>query len=225
MSDKKYVKGNEAVKILGIHQRTLYQWEEKGWIETIRTNGGMRMYNVEKFLKEKECKGDEKCVKNLEELGKEKKKLKLCYVRVSSMGQKDDLERQKKLIREKYPDHLMIQDIGSGINLNKKGILKIIELGIEGKIDELVIAYKDRLVRYGYELVEHIIKKYSGGKIVIMNEKDDLEPEEELAFDVLQIMNVFVAKMNGLRKYKKKDKVEKNDSVENPKKVEKKKKM
>ena len=119
------------------------------------------------------------------------------------MGQKDDLERQKLLIREKYPNHLMIQDIGSGVNLNRKGLRKIIRLGIEGKISELVMAYKDRLTRYGYELIEDIIKEYSEGKIIIVNKKDNLEPEE-LAFDVLQIMNVFVAKMNGLRKYRKK---------------------
>jgi len=73
----------------------------------------------------------------------------------------------------------------------------------------LVIAYKDRLARYGYELIEHIIEKHSKGKIIIMDKKDKLEPEEELAYDVLQIMNVFVAKMNGLRKYKKQ--AEKNE--------------
>jgi len=186
-----------------VHQRTLYQWEEKGKIKTIRTPSGQRLYNVEDFIKEKENKEDEKCVKNLNELDKKQERINICYVRVSSMSQKDDLERQKNLIRKKYPSHLMIEDIGSGINLNKRGILKIIELGIEGKINELVIAYKDRLARYGYELIEHIIEKYSKGKIIIINKKDDLEPEEELAYDVLQIMNVFVAKMNGLRKYKK----------------------
>jgi putative resolvase len=200
---KKYMGGKEASELLGVHQRTLYQWEEKGWIETIRTDGGKRMYNVEKYIKEKECKEDKDCIKDVDELDKKKGKLKLCYVRVSSMGQKEDLERQKKAIREKYPNHIMIQDMGSGINLNKRGIQKIIDLGIEGKIEELVVAYKDRLARYGYELIEHIIEKYSKGKIIIINKKDDLEPEEELAFDVLQIMNVFVAKMNGLRKYKK----------------------
>lgn len=210
----KYVGGREASKLLGVHQRTLYQWDKKGWIETIRTEGNKRRYNVEKFLKEKECKDDEECIKNLDELDKKEGKLNISYVRVSSLGQKDDLERQKKLIKEKYPNHMMIQDIGSGINLNKKGIQKIIDLGIEGKINELVVAYKDRLARYGYELIERIIEKYSKGKIIIVNKKDDLEPEEELAYDVLQIMNVFVAKMNGLRKYKKKDK--KNDKkVEN----------
>ena len=211
--NKKYMGGKEASELLGVHQRTLYQWEEKGWIETIRTDGGKRMYNVEKYMKEKECKEDKKCIKDVDELDKRKGKLKLCYVRVSSMGQKEDLERQKKLIREKYPNHTMIQDIGSGINLNKRGIQKIIDLGIEGKIEELVVAYKDRLARYGYELIEHIIEKYSKGKIIIINKKDDLEPEEELAFDVLQIMNVFVAKMNGLRKYKikKEEKIDKKE--------------
>ena len=211
--NKKYMGGKEASELLGVHQRTLYQWEEKGWIETIRTDGGKRMYNVEKYMKEKECKEDKKCIKDVDELDKRKGKLKLCYVRVSSMGQKEDLERQKKLIREKYPNHTMIQDIGSGINLNKRGIQKIIDLGIEGKIEELVVAYKDRLARYGYELIEHIIEKYSKGKIIIINKKDDLEPEEELAFDVLQIMNVFVSKMNGLRKYKikKEEKIDKKE--------------
>lgn len=200
---KKYVGGKEACAILGIHQRTLYQWDEKGKIKTIRTPGGKRLYNVEDFLKIKECNEDEKCIKNLDELNVKKGKLNLCYVRVSSKKQEEDLYRQKKLIRDKYPNHLMIEDMGSGINLNKRGILKIIELAIDGKINELVIAYKDRLARYGYELIEHLINKYSNGKIIIINKKDNLEPEEELAFDVLQIMNVFVAKMNGLRKYKK----------------------
>src|SRR3989338_3189268 len=125
------------------------------------------------------------------------------YVRVSSLSQVDDLERQKRYIKDKYPEHLIIQDIGSGVNLNKKGIRKIIRLGIEGKINEVVVAYKDRLTRFGYELIEDIIKEYSKGKVIVINKIDKLEPETELVYDVLQIMNVFVAKMNGLRKYKK----------------------
>ena len=104
----------------------------------------------------------------------------------------------------------MIEDIGSGINLTKRGIRKIIRLAIAGRINEVVVAYKDRLARFGYELIEELIKEYSKGKIIIMNAKDDREPEEELAMDVLEIMNVFVAKKNGLRKYKKKKQEENN---------------
>ena len=197
----KYIGGKEASELLGVHQRTLYQWEKNGKIETIRTPGGKRLYNVESFLKEKELiKNHEDVFTQLDKF----KKVKVSYIRVSSIGQKNDLERQKQEILSQYPDHLMISDIGSGLNLNKRGIRKIIKLAIEGKIDELVITYKDRLARFGFDLIEDLIHEYSNGKIIIMNKKDNVLPEEELAYDVLQIMNVFVAKMNGLRKYKKK---------------------
>jgi putative resolvase len=201
-----YIGGKQASQRLGVHQRTLYQWEEKKIIDTIRMPGGKRLYNVDKYIRdhgEYNAKDDNK-IKDIDELDGKEGKLNLSYVRVSSIGQKDDLERQKKSIKDKYPDHIMIEDIGSGINLNKRGIRKIIKLAIAGKVNELVVAYKDRLARFGYELIEDLIKEYSGGTIKVINKKDDMEPEEELAKDVLQIMNVFVAKMNGLRKYKKK---------------------
>jgi len=76
-------------------------------------------------------------------------------------------------------------------------------MAIQGKIKELVVVHKDRLCRFGYELIEDLIIKYSNGKITIMEEKENKEPKEELVEDVLQIMNIFVAKMNGLRKYNK----------------------
>ena len=204
MSNIEFVGGKEASHILGVHQRTLYQWEEKGEIETIRTSGNKRLYNVKKYLASK-VKANNVC-DNLDDLDNNNEKLNICYVRVSTHGQKDDLERQKELMKSKYKDYEMIEDIGSGLNLNKRGIRKIIELAIEGKINKLVIAHKDRLVRFGYELIEDLIKKYSDGTIEIINEiKEDIKkPEEELVNDVLQIMNVYVAKMNGLRRYKKK---------------------
>lgn len=198
----KYVGGKQASILLGVHQRTLYLWEEKGLIETIRTPGGKRLYNVSKFIKDKKNEEDEKIVE-LDEIENINEKINIGYVRVSSLSQKDDLERQKRMMIRKYPNHKIIMDIGSGINFNRKGIRQIIKLAIAGKINEVIVAYKDRLTRFGYELLEDLIKEYSNGKIIIINKVDDLEPEEELVKDVLQLMNVFVAKMNGLRKYKK----------------------
>ena len=165
----------------------------------------MRLYNVDKYLRDINITSKYKCIcgDELDSLDK-KGKLNLSYVRVSSNGQKDDLERQLKLIKSEYPDNIIIRDIGSGINLNRRGLKKIINLAIQGKVNRLVVAYKDRLTRFGFDLIEDIIKKYSNGKIIVLNKKDDMEPEEELVKDVLQLMNVFVAKMNGLRKYKKK---------------------
>ena len=194
-----FVKGQKAAELLGVHQRTLYLWEEKGLIETIRTPSNHRLYNVKKYLENLKC--ENKACENLEELNK-LEKINICYVRVSSNNQKDDLERQKEQMINAYPNHVLIEDIGSGLNLNKRGIKKIIKLAIDGKINEVVVAYRDRLTRFGFELIEELIEEYSGGKIIILNEKEKIEPEEELIKDIMAIMNVYVAKMNGLRKYK-----------------------
>ena len=197
----KYSGGKEASEKLGVHQRTLMQWDKKGLIKVIRTPGNKRLYDVEGFLKEHKLNIEDKIniIENTND------KLNICYVRVSTNGQKDDLKRQKEMMKELYNDYMIIEDIGSGLNLNKKGLRKIIDLAIEGRVNKLVIAHKDRLVRFGYELIEDLIKKYSNGEIIIVNKKEEVKkPEEELIYDVLQIMNVYVAKMNGLRRYKKK---------------------
>jgi len=91
--------------------------------------------------------------------------------------------------------------------MTKRGLIKILDLAIEGKVKELVVVHKDRLTRFGYDLIEYFIKKYSNGKIVILEADKDIEPEEELVKDVLQVMNVFVAKMNGRRKYKNRERI------------------
>lgn len=203
MNNLEFVGGKEASKILGVHQRTLYQWEEKGEIETIRTSGNKRLYNIKKYLASK-VKANNICDK-LDDLDNKNEKLNICYVRVSTQNQKDDLERQKLLMTTKYPNNIIIEDIGSGLNLNKRGINKIIHLAIKGKINELVVTYKDRLTRFGFELIEEIITKYSNGKIIILNKSEEISQEEELVKDVMAIMNVYVAKINGLRRYKNKE--------------------
>lgn len=182
-----YVKRNEAIKTLGICYQTLYKIAERKEIETIKV-GKNTLYNINKYLREKNVL--------------HKEKIKICYCRVSSNKQKEDLERQIKYMKEKYPTHVIIKDIGSGLNYKRKGLLEIIEKSINGEIDELVITYKDRLTRFGYELIEFLITKYSNGKIIIMNKNEEETPVEELTKDIISIMNVYVAKVNGLRKYK-----------------------
>lgn len=208
MNKNEYVGGKKASQMLGVHQRTLYQWDEKKLIDTIRTPGGKRLYNVNKYLKENDesekYEVNKKDINKLNKLDEGNEKLNLSYVRVSSRGQANDLERQKRLVADEYPDHIMVEDIGSGVNFNRRGLNKIIDLALAGRVNELVIAYKDRLARVGYELIERLIREYSGGEIIIINAKDDMEPEEELMNDMMDIMNVFVAKRNRLRKYKKK---------------------
>ena len=200
-----FISGKKASEILGVHQRTLYLWDNKKTIETIRTPGGKRLYNVKKYLEESNRNKSNVTKMNIPEINDKLQSFKVNYIyaRVSSLGQKEYLERQKTLLQKEYPDYKLITDIGSGMNLNRPGLRKIIDRSIEGKVNEIVIVHKDRLCRFGYNLIEDLIKKYSDGKIVIMSSIKDKEPKEELVDDVLQIMNIFVAKINGIRKYEK----------------------
>ena len=186
-----YVRRKEVLDVLKVHYQTLYRMEEKGLIDVKRTVGGHRLYNLAKYLKEN----------NMDDA---KEKINICYCRVSSKKQEQDLKRQITLMKKKYPEHTIIKDIASGLNMNRKGLKKIVEIAIEGKIGEIVVTYKDRLARFGYEMIEWLIETYSDGKIKILNKKEEETPEEEITKDILQIMNVYVAKINGLRSKKNK---------------------
>jgi predicted site-specific integrase-resolvase len=183
----KFVTRKEVLKILKIHYHTLYSMVKRGEIETLEI-GKRNLYNLDKFLRDKGVTN--------------KKKKKICYCRVSSNKQKEDLERQINFMKEKYPDYEIIKDIGSGLNFKRRGLNKIIEIAINGELEELLITYKDRLCRIGFELIENIIKKYSNGKITIVNKSEEETPTEEVTKDIISIMNIYVAKINGLRKYK-----------------------
>jgi len=185
-----YLTRKEAIKLLGIHYHTLYKIAKKKEIETIKI-GNRQLYNVNKYLQSKK-------IININQVRR-----KICYCRVSSSKQKEDLNRQIEQMTKKYQDYELIKDIGSGLNMNREGLNKIIDYAIKGEIEILVIAYKDRLVRFGYEMIERLIKEYSDGIIKIENAKEEETPIIELSKDIVSIMNVYVAKMNGLRKYKK----------------------
>lgn len=104
-------------------------------------------------------------------------------------------------MKEKYPEHEIITDVASGLNFNRVGLNKIIKLALNKELDEVVVAYKDRLARFGFELIEMVIKESSDARIIVLCNKDD-SPQEELTKDLVSIINVFSAKLNGMRKYK-----------------------
>ena len=147
-----YKKRKEVLQTLGITYPTLYKMAEREEIDAIKI-GGHQYYNLNKYLKEK----------NINKEGKKK----ICYCRVSSQKQKEDLGRQIESMKQRYPEHEIIADIGSGLNYKRKGLQTILDRAISGDVEEVVIAYKDRLTRFGYEMIEYIIEKYSRGKIVI----------------------------------------------------------
>ena len=108
-----------------------------------------------------------------------------------------------RINKKTYPNYEIIQDIARGLKFNRPGLNKILKLAINKEIDEIVVLYKDRLARFGFELIEYIINETSNGRIVVINNSDS-NPDEELTKDLVSIINVFSAKLNGRRKYKNK---------------------
>ncbi|SHF32663.1 Predicted site-specific integrase-resolvase [Thermomonas hydrothermalis] len=129
----------------------------------------------------------------------------VAYARVSSHDQKDDLERQKQVLelycaRQGWTFEV-IADLGSGMNYHKKGLKKLLEAIIEGQVGRLVITHKDRLLRFGAELVFAICEA-KNVEVVILNQGEDTTFEEDLAKDVLEIITVFSARLYGSRSRK-----------------------
>ena len=127
-------------------------------------------------------------------------KLKFIYARVSSKKQDADLERQIKFIQNLYPSHTVISDIASGINFRRRGLNKILEAVLTGSVAEIVVAHKDRLCRFGFELLENICKFFKT-TITVLDNKSGKPYMDEFAEDLLSIVTVFTARFYGKRKY------------------------
>ena len=178
-------------KLIGKTPQTLRDWHKKGiFIPKHITDGGTRYYAQEQlnyFLGIK----DEKS-KNRKIIG---------YCRVSSNKQKDDLARQienvKTYIIAKGYAFDVITDIGSGINYNKKGLNQLIDLITNSEVEKIVVLYKDRLLRFGFEIIENLCNKYET-KIEIIDNTEKTE-EQELVEDLIQIVTVFSCRLQGKR--------------------------
>lgn len=193
----------KASKMLGLTEQTLRVWEKEGKLKSIRTNGGHRRYEESEI---KRCMG-------MQGLISQDDKKTIIYARVSTSNRKDDLERQKQVLEmycvAKGWKYDIIEDIGSGLNYKKQGLLKLIELIETNQVKRIVLNYKDRLLRYGSEIIFEMCK-YHDVDIEIINESDDKTYNEELVDDVLAIITVFSAKLYGSRSHKNKNIVDEN---------------
>jgi putative resolvase len=188
----RFVSIGEMAKILGVSIPTLRRWEQEGRApKSVRTEGGQRRYEVP--LETSEC--DDVGVQTL------------AYARVSSQGQKEDLKRQIEVLElfcaSKGWTFEVISDLGSGMNYHKKGLQRLLSLILESKINRLVLTHKDRLLRFGAELVFALCEA-KNIEVVIINKGEQPSFEEELASDVLEIITVFSARLYGARSKKNK---------------------
>ena len=180
----------QASEILGVHPKTIQKWDREGKIKVVRTPGGRRR------IPESE-------IKRL--LGiKEENGLIIGYARVFSYTQKDDLERQieaiKEYARERGWQIQILNDIGSGLNENRKNYRKLLELVAKGEVSKVIITYPDRLTRFEFKTLEFLLQQH-GAEIIVLNEKDKT-PREELIEDLISIISHFAGKLYGMRSHK-----------------------
>jgi putative resolvase len=182
-------------KLINKHVRTLQRWDNDGTFKPAKyTPKGRKLYSHEQYL--------DFTNQNLDNLIN---KSNIIYCRVSSFNQKNDLTSQLKFI-EQYCTNNQIHvddvysDIGSGLNYKRKNFIKLINEITKHKINKVIVAHKDRLVRFGFELIEEICKEHNVELIVINDEK--LSPQEEMVTDLMSIIHVFSSRLYGLRNYK-----------------------
>src|SRR5690606_37913693 len=191
---RKLVPIHEAAEALGVSAQTLRRWEREGrLLPDERTAGGRRRYDLARLKPEKFRSQAEVARKTVAD------------ARVSSHDQKDDLERQKQVLelycaRQGWTFEV-IADLGSGMNYHKKGLKRLLDAIIDGQVGRLVMTHKDRLLRFGAELVFAICEAKQV-EVVILNQGEDTTFEEDLAKDVLEIITVFSARLYGSRSRK-----------------------
>ena len=187
----KYYSIGEFATLIGKTPQTLRDWNKKGsFIPQHVTDGGTRYYSQEQLNHFLGIKG---VVVNT--------KIVIGYCRVSSNKQKDDLERQIEKVKmymiAKGYQFDVITDIGSGINYNKKGLNQLIDMITDSKVERIVVLYKDRLLRFGFEIIENLCNKY--GTVIEIIDNTIKTEEQELVADLIQIVTVFSCRLQGKR--------------------------
>lgn len=185
-----YVPCRKAVRHYGVDKTTLARWCARGLLEYTTTPGGQKRYAVPQDPANVQDKPS--CAAP--------RKVSYCYCRVSSPKQRDDLARQEQAMRDTYPNHVIVSDIGSGINFKRRGLRTILEQSMHGKVAEVVVAHRDRLARFATELIEWQLRT-CGAKLVVQHQGMGT-PEAELVEDLLSIVTVFACRSNGRRRYK-----------------------
>ena len=189
---KHYKTPRETSEILGISIDRLRRLAENGTISTIRTPGGQRRYDVQGYL-------DAQTETTLTTIG---------YCRVRGKSQSADLASQVAYLQKHYPEAEIIRDFGSGINFNRKGLRTLLERILRGDKLRIVVAHRDRLARFGGEVIQFLVEQ-NGGEVVVLS-KTVYSPEEELTSDLLTILHVFSCRMPGLRRYRAQIKEDRN---------------
>ncbi len=171
----------------GVTTQTIRNWCDEGIFEVKRTKGGHRRFVWENDEEERKT---------------------ILYSRVSSTGQKEDLKRQTEVLKDHCIEqgvinYELVEDIGSGINYKKRGLQKLVKEIVLGKVSRIIISFKDRLLRFGIELLE-LLCDLKNVELVMIKENEEKDFQTQLVEDVLAILTVYSAKVYGHRSHQKK---------------------
>ncbi len=188
--------GNAAQE-LGISTKTLRRWADTGKIKSERSPTGQRRF----FLAD---------IKRItpRDLNQLDDRITINYARVSSHDQKADLVRQAQVLEAFSSSngwqYETIQDLGSGLNYNKKGLQKLLKRIMQGDVGRLVLTHKDRLLRFGAELVFAMCAEFETEVVIINKSNEEITFEQELVQDMIELITVFSARLYGSRSKKNK---------------------
>jgi excisionase family DNA binding protein len=187
----------DAAKELGVSVKTIRRWSDSGKLKFERSPSGHRRYNLAdlKRITPRE-------LKQLDD------RITINYARVSSHDQKADLTRQVQVLESFSAANgwqfETIQDLGSGLNYNKRGLQKLLKRILAGNVGRLVITHKDRLLRFGSELVFAMCEEFETEVVIVNKSSEELSFEQELVQDMIELIQVFSARLYGARSHKNK---------------------
>lgn len=188
-------KVREFAELIGVSIKTLQRWDREGRLKPIsRTPGNRRLYSQEQLDQ----------IRN--QRNKPQKQSVVVYLRVSSQAQRTDLENQKAALEQfciarGLTVNEWVSEIGGGLNFKRPKFLDLIDRIIRGEVKTLVIAHKDRMARFGFDLIVHLCETH-GCEMLILN-TESLSPEQEMVQDLMAITHCFSARLYGLRNYQK----------------------
>lgn len=196
----------KAVQLTGLSPQTIRKWGKHGKIKTFITPSKQQLYYYNELSTLNSNISNSKKTPITQ-------KENFLYARVSSKKQLEDLHRQIQYLRQSpFSHYTLITDCASGINFQRKGLKTILESAFRENIGHVVVAHKDRLCRFAFDLINWIISS-RGGEIIILDESNSQSDNDELANDVLSIIQIFNCKQMGKRRYK--NKVSNDSSLSN----------
>jgi len=183
----------EFGQLIGRKVKTLQKWDREGVLKAHRSPTNRRYYTHDQYLEYRGLKAAEQG-------------LTIAYTRVSGVGQKPDLANQTNALALYCQQRAIkvdewLSDIGSGLNYRRRQFNRLMEMVELGQVRHIVIAHRDRLVRFGYGYFEAFCQRHNT-EIIVMN-GETMSPEQELVQDLLAIVTVFASRLHGLRSYKK----------------------